>query len=172
MNIKMLTAWSIAGLLLSAADGWTAEPARFVQDRFAIGFWVDPPADEKMDARYAEIAEANFTMVIGGFGAATPATVVRQLECCAKHDLKAVVSRAGLSADKLPTGPACWGYSIVDEPGAGAFAGIRTIVDEIRSRTAGQALLHQSLPGLCQRGAARDADLRRARAAVHQGGGP
>jgi hypothetical protein len=138
MNIKMLTAWSIAGLLLSAADGRAAEPARFVQDRFAIGFWVDPPADEKMDARYAEIAEANFTMVIGGFGAATPATVVRQLECCAKHDLKAVVSRAGLSADKLPTGPACWGYSIVDEPGAGAFAGIRTIVDEIRATRPGK----------------------------------
>ena len=48
------------------------ETARFTQDRFAIGFWVDPPADEKMDAHYAEIAEANFTLVIGGFGARPP----------------------------------------------------------------------------------------------------
>ena len=39
------------------------QPAqRFVQDRFAIGFWVDPPIDERADQRYAEIAAANFTV--------------------------------------------------------------------------------------------------------------
>ena len=59
---------------------------RFIQDRFAIGFWVDPPADEKMDERYAEIAAANFTLVLGGFGARTPEAVQRQLALCEKHD--------------------------------------------------------------------------------------
>jgi len=48
---------------------------RFKQDRFAIGFWVDPPMDDRADERYAEIAEANFTLVIGGFGARTPEQV-------------------------------------------------------------------------------------------------
>ncbi|MBM3241393.1 hypothetical protein FJZ31_34365 [Candidatus Poribacteria bacterium] len=47
---------------------------RFVQERFAISFWVDPPAEEDMDARYKEIAEANFSLVLGGFGARTPMT--------------------------------------------------------------------------------------------------
>lgn len=129
-----------------------AEPARFVQDRFAIGFWVDPPADENMDERYAEIAEANFTIVLGGFGAATPETVTRQLALCEKHGLKAVVSRAGLGPDQLPTGPACWGYMIVDEPGAGAFAGIRTLVDQIRQARPGKLAYINLFPNYANAG--------------------
>ncbi|MDD8052281.1 MAG: hypothetical protein PHG55_13140, partial [Verrucomicrobiota bacterium] len=50
----------------------SVEPERFVQDRFAIGFWVDPPLGEDADLRYQEIADAHFTMVLGGFGARTP----------------------------------------------------------------------------------------------------
>jgi hypothetical protein len=123
-----------------------ADEARFVQDRFAIGFWVDPPADEKMDARYAEIAEANFTFVIGNFGANTPETVKRQLAVCEAHGLKAVVGMTGLPPDKLPNGPACWGYSIVDEPGAGAFPGLRKTVDAIRAARPGKLAYINLLP--------------------------
>ncbi len=126
------------GCLLTTmtADG-ADEPRRFVQDRFAIGFWLDPPADEKMDQRYAELAEANFTVVIGGFGARTPEQVRRQLELCEKYDLKAIVSRAGLALSDLLTGPACWGYKIKDEPNVADFPGLKTIVSELRQARPG-----------------------------------
>ncbi len=124
----------------------TAEKTRFVQDRFGIGFWVDPPADKDMDARYAEIAEANFTFVIGGFGATNPENVARQLALCEKHHLKAIVSMAGLPPEQLLTGPACWGYLVVDEPGAGAFPGLRKTVDAIRKARPGKLAYINLLP--------------------------
>jgi hypothetical protein len=112
--------------------------ARFTQDRFAIGFWVDPPSDQQTDARFAEIAAANFTLVIGNFGATTPAQVTNQLALCEKHGLKAIVSMAGLPPDKLPTGNSCWGYHIVDEPSADSFPGLRNIVDSLRKARPGK----------------------------------
>ena len=46
------------GLVFPFAWAGANSPADpFVQDQFAIGLWVDPPADDKMDRRYAEIAE-------------------------------------------------------------------------------------------------------------------
>ncbi len=130
----------IAALILEV--GLMSAPAgaqtRFTQDRIAIGFWVDPPADESMDARYAEIAEANFTLVLGGFGARTPETVRRQLELCEKLDLRAVVSTAGLPPDQLPEGPACWGYMLRDEPNARDFPALRAQVDAIRAARPGR----------------------------------
>lgn len=119
-----LLALALAGCATRGVAPSSAED-RFVQDRFAIGFWVDPPADERMDERYAEIAAAHFTMVIGGFGARTPETVSRQLALCDKYDLRAVVSRAGLAAPELPDGPACWGYAVRDEPGTKDFPDLR-----------------------------------------------
>jgi len=85
-----------------------AQTNRFAQDRFAIGFWVDPPADDKMEAHYQDIADANFTFALGGFGATTPTNVARQLAYCEKLGLKAIVAMAGLAVDKLPTNNACW----------------------------------------------------------------
>jgi len=112
--------------------------ARFVQDRFAIGFWVDPPADEKMDARYREIAEANFTVVLGGFGARTPRTVAKQLALCEKYGLKTLVWSKGVAPDDLPQGPACWGYMVRDEPNTNDFAALRERVDAMRAARPGK----------------------------------
>lgn len=114
------------------------DKVRFHQDRFAIGFWVDPPADENMGRYYHDIAVANFTLVIGGFGATTPETVRQQLELCEMYNLRAVVSRAGLPPAELPESPACWGYMIRDEPGAADFPGLRAAVDEIRAARPGR----------------------------------
>ncbi len=137
MQVKSWMVLCVAALL-SVAAARAGEPARFVQDRIAIGFWVDPPADAQMDARYAEIAEANFTFVLGGFGASTAANAVRQIELCEKHGLKAVVAMAGLPAAQLPTGPACWGYHLVDEPVAGTFPDLGKLVDGIRQARPGK----------------------------------
>lgn len=124
--------------VVGASAGSAAPGARFAQDRFAVGFWVDPPADDQMDARYAEIAEANFTLVIGGFGARNPETVRRQLALCEKHDLRAVVWAHGVEPADLPESPACWGYMIRDEPGTADFPALRTRVDAIRAARPGR----------------------------------
>lgn len=135
-----------AGLFLSLLLPALAAEPRFVQDRFALGFWVDPPADSQMDAHYAEIAQANFTFVIGMFGAATRETVARQLDLCAKYDLKAVVSMTGQPPEKVPDGPACWGYILADEPGPGAFPGLRQTVDALRQARPGKLAYINLLP--------------------------
>lgn len=116
----------------------SAETKRFVQDRFAIGFWVDPPIGDDADLRYQEIADAHFTMVIGGFGARTPEAVKTQIELCEKYDLKAIVSRAGLPPDQLPESPAVWGYMIHDEPSAKDFPDLRKTVDDIHRARPGR----------------------------------
>jgi hypothetical protein len=125
-------------ILLLTGGSFAADPVRFQQDRLAIGFWVDPPAGVDMDARYAEIAEAGFTMVIGGFGAATPEQVRRQLILCEKYGLKAIVKAKSWDAEGLPDSPACWGYAVVDEPSAAAFADLRKTVDVIRKHRPGR----------------------------------
>lgn len=119
-------------------DAGAQEKTRFHQDRFAIGFWVDPPAGEGMADRYRDLAAANFTLVIGGFGAGTPETVREQLRLCEANDLRAVVARAGLKPEELPESPACWGYMLRDEPNVSGFADLRRDVDAIRAARPGR----------------------------------
>jgi hypothetical protein len=132
---------AVAGLCGTAA----ADP-RFAQDRLAVGLWVDPPAEQQTDARFAEIADANFTFLIGTFGAATPEAVSNQVRLCEKHGLKTIVSMAGLPADRLPNDPACWGYFLGDEPGPGAFPELRKTVDKLRQARPGKLAYINLLP--------------------------
>ena len=101
----------------------------FVQDRFVISFWVDPPVD---DARYAEIADANFTVVLGANASANPETTKKAMDLCDKYGLKLIVWRGATPADQLAEGPTLWGYALRDEPTANDFADLRKQVDEIR----------------------------------------
>jgi len=129
---------------LGAAAGQTGQ--RFVQDCFAIGFWVDPPLDERADFRYRRIAEANFTLVIGGFGANTAGKARRQLELCEKYGLKAVLSVRGAELNDLPDGPACWGYRLKDEPNAAEFASLRRRADAFRAAKPGKLVFVNLYP--------------------------
>ena len=122
----------------TAMDNSGNVPSRFVQDRFAIGFWVDPPIDEKADARYQEIADAHFSLVIGGFGANNVERVEQQLALCEKYGLKAVVGCRGVEPELLPDGPACWGYSLRDEPSAKDFPALRAQSDAILAARPGK----------------------------------
>ncbi len=116
------------------ADGGT----RFVQDRFGIGFWVAPQTDQDLDARYAEIAEANFTFVIGLCGGKAPVPAEEQLRLLEKHGLKALTAPGSTPTAQLPTGPALWGYSVMDEPNATQFPELRKSVDAIRQARPGR----------------------------------
>lgn len=111
---------------------------RFVQDRFAIGLWVDPPLGPDLDARYAELAEANFTFTIANSNPMKRPDIERLLAICEKHNLRAIVTTAGLPPEQSPDSPACWGYSIVDEPSAAAFPDLRKKVDAIRAARPGK----------------------------------
>jgi hypothetical protein len=121
---------------------------RFIQDRFALGFWVDPPAGADMEERYAEIARANFTFTLGVFGATTSESIARQLAYSEKYGLKAVVSMAGLPAEKLPTNSACWGYYVADEPAPDSFPGLRNHVDAIHKVRPGKLAFINMYPNL------------------------
>ncbi|OHB80720.1 MAG: hypothetical protein A2W31_01690 [Planctomycetes bacterium RBG_16_64_10] len=124
---------------------------RFVQRQFAIGFWVDPPADERMDERYREIADANFTLVVGGFGAKTDAEIARQRELCEKYGLGLLVSRHGDTLDALPDGPACWGYGLLDEPGPEDFAELARKGRIVRECRPGKLAFSNLLPNYARR---------------------
>ena len=83
------------------------------------------PAD--FPQRYAEIAAANFTVIMGGFGARTPAARDAQLAAADAHGLGVIAAlQAGLVPE--PFGPAAaralWGYQVKDEPTIADFPGL------------------------------------------------
>ena len=137
---------TLVASLLGSKWAAAAADSRFVQNRFAIGCWVAPRTEENIEARYAEIAEANFTFVIGLCGDKNPAPAEDQLKLCEKYDLKALIHIGAPPYDKLPDGPACWGYSVVDEPSATQFSDLRTTVAALRAARPGKLAYINLLP--------------------------
>jgi hypothetical protein len=127
--ISLLLGSALGGTLFLDSPTWAGD--RFVQDRFVISFWVDPPFDANAEQRYREIAEAHFTMVLGGFGT-KPEVIPQLLALCEKYNLKALVPALDKAPENLPDGPACWGYGLQDEPSTRAFPDLKKRVDEIR----------------------------------------
>lgn len=123
-----------ATLALTLAPAGFAQD-RFVQDRFAIGLWVDPPLDERAEERYQELADANFTMIIGGFGGDRAEELIA---LCEKHDLRLILHAGGTVPAELPDSPALWGYGLRDEPNAKDFAGLRARADAVRAARPGR----------------------------------
>lgn len=113
----------------------SADTAEFVQDRFAIGLWVDPPLDERADARYQELADANFTMVIGGFGRNE---ISKLVALCERHDLRLIAPARGVEPGALPDSPVVWGYGIRDEPSADDFPALAETAAAIRAARPGK----------------------------------
>lgn len=108
----------------------------FEQDRFAIGLWVDPPLDERAEVRYRELAEANFTMVIGGFGG--DAKLAQQVALCKQFDLKLIAAARTGDISKLPNDPIIWGYALRDEPSATDFPYLAKRAQEVRKHHPGK----------------------------------
>ncbi|MGI8907512.1 MAG: hypothetical protein ACR2IE_13600 [Candidatus Sumerlaeaceae bacterium] len=141
----MIATCLFAASALHGQEITTTSAARFQQDKFAIGFWVDPPADDKMEQRYREIADANFTLVVGGFGAERQIT--RQLELCEQFGMKALVAVPGKDVAKsAPDHPALWGYLWNDEPSAADFPKLTSDVLQIRSLRPGKLTFINLLP--------------------------
>lgn len=137
--LALLTVFIITA---AAAD----EPVRFKQETFAISFLSDPPADARMDTRYAELAAAHFTVTLGGFHAVTVPTAKRQLKYSHRHGMGAILTCPNTPAAELPTGLGCWGYGVADEPSAADFPRLRREVDAIRAAHPGKLALINLLP--------------------------
>lgn len=97
---------------------------RFVQDRFVVGMFGDPPLT---DERYKEIADANFTLAVGNMHADTPENVRKQIALCRKHGLQTLVICRELPPEEYPEGEACCEYVIWDKPGAALFSELAKI---------------------------------------------
>jgi len=121
------------------ADSVAAEPlpaSTFKQDRFVIGaFWAIFPDGADLDARFREIADANFTLV---FGPIEGCSSQRLVDLCGKHDLAAIVYAHSGSPAELPTGDACWGYRLFDEPPTAMFPQLRERAAAIRKTRPGK----------------------------------
>ncbi len=143
--ISLLAALAFSFLAVQASPG-SQKSARFVQDRFVIGFWVDPPSDQITDTRYKEIADANFTLVHGAFGPSSDKQVVKQLDLCRKYGLKAIVVGDPNNPAKLADHPACWGYHVVDEPPVGSIPRIKALVDAVRKNRPGKLAYFNLFP--------------------------
>src|SRR4051812_1302928 len=142
-KISMRRFWKIRTLSLAALIGGLScglsngqTPGDFTQDRFAIGYWVGPQTSENLRDRYREIAEANFTLVIGSNGM----DVGKQLALCQEFGLKAIVDSAALALSVAldVKNDACWGFSLMDEPGAAQFADLARRAEEVRARHPGK----------------------------------
>jgi len=107
----------------------------FVQDRFAIGFWVDPPRDSHAEQRYKEIADAGFNLVLAGFQKGSASTLFRLLK---KNKLKCILWPEGQDATTFPSDPTLWGYALHDEPSATEFPKLKARADAIAAAHPGK----------------------------------
>ncbi len=112
--------------LAAAADG-------FVQDRFAIGLWVPPLDTTNRTARYRELRDANFNLVIGSGGLERK----EQLRLCERFGLRALVPPEG-KPSRPPDSAACWGYLLADEPSAADFPALAGRVARLRQSDPGR----------------------------------
>jgi hypothetical protein len=122
-----------------------ATASRWQQPRLLLSLWYDPVVPvADFPRRYKEIADANCTAVMGGFGCVEappplpsgPACVKAQLAAAAESGLGLVAAgKVGISDYGGST--ALWGFQLADEPKAPAFA-------ELANRTAAIAV---SQPG-------------------------
>eukprot|EP00045_Choanoeca_perplexa_P014624 m.173515 g.173515 ORF g.173515 m.173515 type:complete len:419 (+) comp16739_c0_seq3:568-1824(+) len=119
--------------------------------RLFLSFWVDPVVPpEQFDAQYALIAQANFTAILGGFGAKTTASVEAQLTAAAKQDLGVLAygfeSQANINMLSNSTSPALWGYQLKDEPTAAEFPDLRAWSDAVAAKHPGKWRFINLLP--------------------------
>ena len=133
-----VTVWPI--FLVAAENDPRRNPWK--QDRFAISFWVDPMVPpERFDAEYQRVAEANFTVLLGGFGAKDPSTVTSQIAAATKNGLKAIPN---ICNGKCANISGAWGFQISDEPNVSQFNSVAKLVAD--AKAVGQMAFVNLLP--------------------------
>lgn len=133
--------------------------------KLTIGFWCGLPLAELKKMRFDEIAAAGFTHVSNPCeGSSTvPSYNLQMLDLANQAGLMAIVTDeraaqaigatpadraaklAALAADYAMK-PALYGYHLVDEPSAGSFAAIATVVSDLRALDASHPGIVNLLP--------------------------
>jgi len=128
-------------------DMQQGQPERFVQDRFAIGFFNDPPAGTDLEAGYQEIADAHFTVALVGSLEGDSAEVLHQkLALCRKHDIKPVVVQFGVEPRDLVKDDFAWGYGLADEPNVKDFPELAKFVEAVHKARPGKLAIINLFP--------------------------
>lgn len=124
------------------AAGWNP-------DKFPISFWCGPPSEFVKPERFKQIADANFTIVFPPCGPTTVEVNRKVLDYSQQYGLKAFVMDPRMpsaatdaeSKKKIDAiiadyskHPALAGYFIGDEPGAGAYPAIASVVQYFREK--------------------------------------
>jgi hypothetical protein len=100
---------------------------KWIQPKMMLSMWVDPKGNTEADykKRYEEIVFANFTAIMGGFGATSEKQIVQQLNAAFDLDLGVIVASdlAGFNdySDKniysqIRNASSFWGFLVKDEP--------------------------------------------------------
>jgi hypothetical protein len=138
---------------------------------FTVTFWCGPPLDELDDRRAAEIAAAGFNVIgppcEGGYDRERN---LGALDVAARHGLRVWVADHRFGRAALKTGgsagpavadyrdrPAVGGYFVADEPNAGEFGAVGSLVAEVRAADPRRLAYVNLLPDYV-----RPADLRAA----------
>jgi len=140
-------------LLLLFHGALASYTPQWKQPRLFVSFWYDPVVPQSnFPAAYAQIALANFTAVLGGFGAKTADAIEAQLSAADALDLGVVAATNYGGGDALPISdyggnhPSLWGYQIKDEPAASEFADLAAYSDQVAAQVPGKLRFSNLLP--------------------------
>ena len=132
--------------LLGGVSAWTP-------DRFIISFWVDPIVNvTEFPLEYARIRAANFTTVLGGFGALDPRAVTAQVAACAAAGLACIPSSCESPSGPGPNGTCVgaaspvMGYQLYDEPAQSFFPTLAQWMKSVATRAPGALRFVNLLP--------------------------
>lgn len=114
-----------------------------------------PPAD--FPATYAAFAAANFTVMLGGFGATNASAVAAQLAAATALNFSVLVAGAmgRINVSLLPplsASPALLGYQLADEPAVGDFASLSQWMQAIKQQRPGALRFINLLPNYASPG--------------------
>ena len=97
----------------------------------------------RFSSEYVRIAAANFTVLLGGFGATTPLTVSQQVQAADGAGLTVIPSSCYGECLNI-SGRALWGFQIKDEPSVADFPEVAAQV--AIAKAAGQLAFVNLLP--------------------------
>ena len=136
------------GEIASAETNSFGYSPNWVQPRLFVSFWYDPvvPA-EAIPARFAEIRNANFTAVLGGFGAKTTDMINAQIAAAESNGLGLVATASsGQNISTFKKSLALRGYQLKDEPAARDFQGLKALTESIKTSHPGKLRYINLLP--------------------------
>lgn len=129
--------WSRMMLTPSLSLAWE-------QKEFFIGFWSPPPPQETTYARYKEIAEAGFNLVLGGNGVASREINQKALELCQQLNLKMLVLDDRIYGGQTQnleevlqdysSFPSFMGFLVKDEPNTGDLTQLAQFVNALKKK--------------------------------------